>query len=478
MKNELGILCHISSLPGKYGIGDFGQSSRNFVDFLKINKFNIWQILPLNKTNEYNCPYSSICYYSFDEMFVDPEYFLNKKLIKKDDLKELKQLSKSTIVKYDIVKKEKLKIIDIAFSNLSDNERLEVIKKTKKIDWIQNYAYYTTVLSKYKTGDFRDINVRLWNKNSKEYREFLKENEQDILKQVYIQYILNIQWSEIKKYANQNGIKILGDLPIYPNPNSFDVFESPQQFKLDKNLKPLVSGGVPGDEFCPDGQNWGTCVYNWPLMKKEGFAYLLKKIKLFLSRFDILRLDHVMGYDYHYEWAPNNKGKWQDGGGYEFFNILSKNINMKKIVIEDLGIIHQSLNEIKNIFKIKGMKVVQFALDDESILESLVNNITYLGTHDNNTFLGYLKTLNSSQLEKLCNMFKIQKKGLKQIQLGVINKLVNIPNLTIILQIQDYLLQDESSRMNYPGRAADCWEYRVPNNYKKVIQQNLKEIKK
>lgn len=486
MKKQIGVLCHVTSIPSDYGVGDFGRSSFEFIDFLAENNIQIWQILPLNETNVYNCPYASTCYFSYEECLVDPEALLNANLINKQDLNGLKKLAKTKKVKFDEVKKEKAKILKTAFGNLNKNTIAEVEKYIKKCTWIKEYAYFKTLLKKFGTDNWRQTPKEYWDKNNTAYQTFMKENYSDILMHSYFQYLLNSQWQKVREYAKSKNVKILGDLPIYPDPNSFDVFANPEAYKLNKNtLEPLVTGGVPSDEFCEEGQNWHTCVYDWEYLKTQNYKYMIDKFNLLLSKYDILRLDHFFGYTQHYEWSTkkSNVGKWVKQDGKGFFSAVNEKCDLNKFVIEDLGLKQTVANKVKNDFSLKGMAVVQMIMETKQNLQYLPQNVPenclyYLGTHDNSTFIGYLKKhISKKDKAEFCKLLEIKNKGNKHIHIECIKKMLASNANTIILQIQDLLLQGDKERMNTPGQAKGWWEYKVPKNYKKKARTLLSIVR-
>jgi len=484
MEKKLGVLCHVSSIPSEYGIGDFGKSSREFIDFLSRNNFKIWQILPLNVTNEYNCPYSSTCCYSIDEMYVDPEELLNEGKIERKDLKLLKKVSKTKKVDFDVVKKEKRRLLEKAYLKMDANTKIDLEKEIKKSSWLYEYSCFRAILETYNTDNFRNVPKEYLETNTKEYKKFVKENEALIFKYAYFQYLVNKQWKKVREYAHGKSVNILGDLPIYPDQNSFDVYLNRNQFKLDKEtLKPLVTGGVPADEFCEDGQNWGTCVYDWDYMKSLNYNFMISKTDELLKKYDILRLDHFLGYVEHYEWDAKNpkKGKWYKKGGEEFFKVLEKNFDMNKIVIEDLGLYKRSATAVRKEFNLKGMCVLQMILENKNNIRYAPSKVEknclyYLGTHDNNTFIGYLKSLNKGDRKKFCSLVGIKDTNAKKMHIECIKKMVESQSEIVILQIQDYLMQDEKYRMNVPGQAAGCWEYKMPKKYEKRVKALLNII--
>jgi len=481
MKKNLGMLCHVSSIPSVHGIGDFGKSSIDFIDFLSEKGFNIWQILPINKTNDFNCPYSSVCYFALDEMYVSPEELLKQKLIDEKDICVFKKFKNSKKTEYKEIKAEKIKLLEKAFKVAPESLLKKVQKYTKDNPHIEDYAIFISLLEVHNIKNWRDLPAQLLDKNSTKFSKFVEHNARKIEKHCFFQYILHCQWQNIMKYARKKKIKILGDLPVYPDANSYDVYANPEMYKLDKKtLLPKVTGGVPADDFCADGQNWETCIYNWPLLEKTNFEYMITKIGRILQNFDLLRIDHFPGYVEHYEvnGADPSKSKWVKNGGAPLFEQISQKLGMKHFVIEDLGNITKACQKVKAQFDLKGMKVLQFIMSDNlhDFDSAKPNNLFYLGTHDNNTFMGFLKKLTKSEKQAFCKKVGIPYASDKKILISSIKKLLSKDCDSVVLQLQDMLMQDESQRMNTPGRAADCWEYKAPLNYKKKFNKMLKNI--
>ena len=485
MSKQLGVLCHITSLVSEYGIGDFGKSSRNFIDFLKENNINIWQILPLNETNDYNCPYSSLCYFTYDPMFVDVDQLVSLGLINNDELNSLRQLSETSSVEYHKIKTEKQKLLSLAFKNIDQNTMslLENYANTNPL--ILRYAVFKTLLHHFNTSNWRDLDPCYRNVNSNAYRIFVKENKHNIFEQIYIQYVLEQQWSSVMDYARDKGVTILGDIPIYPDQNSFDVFDSPQSFLLDKRtMLPLVYGGVPADDFCKDGQNWHTCVYDWEILKHSNYEYMINKIKLMLNRYDLLRLDHFLGYVEHYEISTTNtdSGNWVLAGGNDFFDTLASQIDINRLTVEDLGIMKQSANNVREQYNLTGMCVLQLAIGQQLNSNYLPNSVPtnciyYTGTHDNNTLIGYINSLDRNTLEHFMSILDINSDTTQEIAIECMKKMINSKSHTIIFPIQDLLLQDEHYRMNIPGKSLGCWEYKLPHYYQNTVKQTMTRLK-
>lgn len=478
MEKELGVLCHISSLPSKYGIGDFGEPCYSFIDFLNKNNIRVWQILPLNHTNKFNCPYGAQNSFAIDEMFADLSCLKKWKLIKNKELKTLKKLENSPKVNYEIVKQEKLRILTLAHSKLNNACVDELHNFVKDYPHIFKYAYFKTLLETFAVEDWRETPKHLWDITSEEAQVFSTKNRELIDKYIFFQLVLHEQWQKVKAYANSKNIKIIGDLPIYLEKQSADVFFNTNAFLLDKNLNNTIGAGVPPDEFNSNGQDWGTCVYNWKNLEKTKFDYLIEKIKINLNNFNILRLDHFAGYVEHFEIENHNikNGVWVKGGGEKFFKKLASEVNLEQIVVEDLGTLSEDCLYVKDKFNLKGMNILQFAYDGnlnnphlpENVKE---NTIYYLGTHDNNTFTGYLSHICESEKLKLW-----QNKTDEEILIEHVKDMLNSKAKTIVLQIQDFLLQGEAFRMNIPGKTEGCWEYRVPKNFEKIFKKTLRKL--
>lgn len=480
MVKKIGVLCHVSSLESKYGVGDFGKSAFEFIDFLSDNNINIWQILPLNKTNIYNCPYASMCYFSIDEMFLDVDEFVDKKYIDKSDLTLLKDASRSKKVNYSIVKQEKIKLFKKAYLKITKNELKDINNYLKKHPEIYDYAVFLELISQFNCS-WQKLPKYYLNKGSKEYIQFEMDNKNQIMYHVFVQYILFNQWQKVMAYAKSKNVQILGDLPIYPSPDSFDVYNNRNKFKINqKTYKPLVYGGVPGDQFNPNGQNWGTCVYNWQNLEIEDYKFLIDKIISTKKYYNILRLDHFLGYVYHYEHsATGGKNKWHSDGGEDFFDKLKCQINFNSIVVEDLGLNIELANNIIKKFNLRGMSVLQMAMGENiKFLPQNVNKNTiyYLGTHDNNTYLGYINGLSNKERKELCKLLDIDFTTNVDLCLKSMKKMLESQANMVVFQIQDLLLQNQNYRMNVPGRAEDCWEYKLPKNYKNKAKDVLSQL--
>ena len=479
MDKTLGVLCHVTSLPNIYGIGDFGKCCYDFIDFLAEKKIGIWQILPLNNTNEHNCPYGVTSSLTFDEQFISPDYLVNLGLIEEKELKLLKRYTNTVKVKFDVVKSEKLRLLNIAYANINSELFSEVKKFASKHSEFLDYGYYRTLQSAFSVNDWHLVSRELWKKGSKEYKEFIKNNEKEIYRWVFYQYLLYTEWQMVREYAAAHNVKILGDLPIYPDRTSLDVLFNIKYYQLNKDYLPTITGGVPPDDFCDEMQNWNTCVYDWEALKKDDYGWIIRKLNVLQNYYDILRIDHFAGVVEHYEIHNDDMSKnaWVRAGGEDLFEVIKDKCELDRIVIEDLGIVKPEHKRIRKKYNLRGMAVLQIAFNkpNHEYLPKNVraNTLYYLGTHDNNTYLGYLRTIPKEKKAKVFEYLNLNKMRDKDIVIASVRQMLNSKSETIILQMQDYLLQNEKYKMNTPGKAEGSWEYRVPRGYKKVFSKNL-----
>ena len=482
MEKQIGILCHISSLPSKYGVGDFGKEAYSFVDFLSNSGVKIWQILPLNQTGETNCPYFSNCFFSYDEMFFDVDDLIKRKLISSQDASILLELPKSKKITYKLVKKEKRVIFEKAYSNITKELDTKLDKYLQENTYVFNYAVYKALLERYNLTDWRRLSKSMLDNNSTQYKEFIENNLHSIKKYGFFQYILSEQWKSLKQYANSKGIKILGDIPIYPNVKSFDVYNDRSSYQLDENYNMICTGGVPKNAIDGIEQNWGSCVYDWKKLKETNYEYMIKKFKMSLKNYDILRLDHFYGYAEHYEFSTTNKkdNKWVKAGGVDFFSELSKHVDINGFVAEYIGISKNECDKVMQTFNLTGMCLLQSTMKKKNFLPNNVkeNNFYYIGTHDNNTLIGFLNTLDAKQKKQFFKLLNLNcNETNEQTAITIMRQVYHSKAKYVIFQIQDLLMQDEFYRMNIPGEAFGQWNYKMPQDYQAKVAETLALIK-
>lgn len=397
MERKSGILCPIFSLPSKYGIGGFGSECFKFIDFLSEAKQKIWQILPLVQTGYGNSPYSSVSSRSFNPYFISVEELKKEKLITAEEAK-FALCGDKKYIDYGELYSVRYPLLRKAFSrfDLQDKEFKRYVKSKESFD----YAMFMAI--KYASGQkhFYEWDEELKRRDEKALDKFYKTYREEVLFWQFVQFKAKTQWQKVKEYANEKGVSIMGDIPIYVALDSVDVWVNPELFKLDDDFKPLKVAGVPPDYFCQEGQLWGNPVYDYSEHKKNGYAWWIDRIKNVLSIYDYVRIDHFRAFDRYYEVesnAPNAiNGEWIQVPSEEIFTALHKVVDKDRIVAEDLGIIDDGVRELLKKVGYPGMKILSFAFDGQADNLYLPQNIEenyicYTGTHDNDTLMGLIQ---------------------------------------------------------------------------------------
>jgi len=454
MKRQSGVLMHISSLFGDYSIGSFGKSAKYFIDFLEDCGFSYWQVLPFCMADSCNSPYKSYSAFAGNPYFVDLETLAEKGLLTKDELDSVKQ-SSPYVCEYEYLSKSRMQILMKASERTTDREKIEKFISENK--YLSDFCCFMA-LKEENSGE-------VWNKWTTD--EF---DEKILFMWKFIQYEFFAQWSKLKEYANDKGIKIIGDIPIYVDYDSSDVWAEKDNYLLDSDFLPTCGAGVPPDYFCPDGQMWGNPIYNWEYMKKNGFSWWHDRIEHMLSIFDGIRIDHFRGISSYWavpaESENAKSGEWKQGPAYDFVDMVKKDFPEKLIIAEDLGDITPDVVELLDYSGFPGMRVMQFGFlsDDDSthLPHNYLNNcIAYTGTHDNNTLLGYIWELDENSRKRLFEYCGYTgddwNKGFDEI----VRTLFASSAGTVIIPVQDLLGYGSDTRMNTPGKAEGNWQFRI-----------------
>lgn len=478
-----GILLPISSLPGKYGIGTFGKEAYSFIDFLKNANQHYWQILPLGPTTFGDSPYQTYSSFAGGDYYLDLEDIYNDKLITKKDL--LSEERPHGDVNYDELKITRFKIYKKAskkfFKNLP-NDYDGFLEKHQK--WAIPYARFRALKSY-----FNEVSFNNWPKEVVQGNlsfELLKEISDDFNMHLFIQYYFYKGWNKLKDYANINGIKFIGDLPIYVSYDSSDVWQNPHLFQLDENLNPTNVAGCPPDAFSEDGQLWGNPLYRYDEMKKDNYSWWMDRITHNLDIYDVLRIDHFRGFEAYFSISSTDNnaknGHWEIGPGYDIFEELFKLRPNADMIMEDLGYLTPSVYHLLKRTGFPGMRVLEFAFDgriDNAYLPHnyVENTVVYPGTHDNVPLYGWIKTLSGTQINQIFDYFNIE--DICDIPNEIIKAALSSIAKLAIIPLQDYLKLDESSRINTPSTVGSNWKWRVEDIYlNKEISDQIKEITK
>lgn len=478
MNRSAGILMHISSLPGPYGIGTFGKEAYKFVDFLQAAGQTRWQVLPLGPTSYGDSPYQSFSSFALNPFFVDLVELVEDGWLTREELEEYDFGEDPESVDYEKIFQARFQVLELAYQrsvqSKNEQEQLEWFQLEQHA-WLQDYALYMTLKSRHDLQD--------WGKWEEKYRlrepdaleAFLQEEHQLIQFWSWIQWKAFDQWLRLKEYANRRNIQIIGDIPIYAAYDSADAWANAESgiFKLDVHGLPAAVAGCPPDYFAVDGQYWGNPVYDWNRCKETGYAWWIDRLKSAFSLFDIVRIDHFRGLESYWEipfGSPTAAyGKWVPGPGLDFIDALEANCSPLGIIAEDLGMMSEEFYRFQQACNYPGMKVLQFAFDSSERSSHLPhyqarNSVIYTGTHDNDTVVGWMHHANHHDLDLAIRYLKLdQKEGYHW---GFIRGAwASVADLAIA-PMQDVLGLGTEARMNIPSvLGGNNWRWRAKRGY-------------
>ena len=454
MERKSGVLMHISSLFGDYSIGSFGNEAKYFVDFLKSCGFTYWQVLPFCMVDECNSPYKSYSAFGGNPYFVDLNKLKEKGLLTDEELVSQRQMTPYSAeyvrlyhTRCDVLKKASLRV----------KNKIEVENFISSHPYIEQFCMFMA---------YKEAN------NQKPWTDWDSDtiDEEVLFMWKFIQYEFFAQWKEIKDYANSQGIKIIGDIPIYVSFDSCDVWSNKEQFLLDEKGYPTSVAGVPPDYFSADGQLWGNPLYNWDKMKTDGYKWWCDRITHMFEMFDGVRIDHFRAFESY--WAVDAKettarnGKWQKGPGMDIIDKFKEIAGNKLIIAEDLGDLSEDVIKMVKESGLPGMRVFQFGFlsdDDSTHLPHnyIPKSVAYSGTHDNNTLLGYLWELDDNTRKRMLDYCGYESSDWERGMDSIIKTIFRSASSLCILPIQDLLGYGSDTRINIPGKADGNWQYRL-----------------
>ncbi len=469
-----GVLAHITSLPSNYGVGDIGYSAYWFIDLLHSMKQRYWQILPINpvdKLYEFS-PYSSDSAFAFNILLISPELIYEEGLISKNDfIPSISFSSKSTDFENSF--KYKLHILEISFENfLKDKNKKDKFEEFCKREnyWLEDYSLFKVLKGIYKNKPWNNWDSDLINRKEHALNDLRKKHHKEIKKVKFFQFVFLNQWTRLRKYFKNKGIKIIGDIPIYVNFDSVDVWANKEIFKLKDGRGPEFVSGVPPDHFSDYGQLWGHPVYNWEVLMKSNFDWWIRRLYHTNRFFDIIRIDHFRGFESYWEVPYGERtavnGKWVKAPGEDFLKKLFIKIPSISLIAEDLGGYTPEVQRLLKIFNIPGTRVLHFAfLDGNPDNPYLPHNyekncVVYTGTHDNNTTKGWFEKELDSRTRKRIEDYLGKKVSPENINWELIRlAMQSVANIAII-PMQDILGLSEEGRMNKPATVGGNWRWR------------------
>jgi len=505
-KRACGLLLHISSLPSVYGTGDFGKQAYRFADFLKKAGQSFWQVLPLNPTTalKANSPYACPSAFAGNTLFISPELLHEDGLLKKEQMPCAdSKYGKGNVFRYtgrtDYAGAAKIKkiIMGNAYNNFLSIKNKDIKEQyghfciINNNTWLDDYASFKA----FREYFLKKISARSWtqwpqdikSRNRKECMLLKKELENEIEKEKFSQFIFNRQWAALKNYANIKGVQIIGDMPIYVDFESSDVWSNPHIFKLDSNFAPLYVSGVPPDYFSKNGQLWNNPVYDWETLEKDGFKWWINRISCNLLLFDITRIDHFRGFAAYWQVPAGKKtakeGSWAPGRPESFFNTVIDKLGRLPVIAENLGVITADVEALMEKYGFPGIKVLQFAFGRD-YPESVhlphnydVNSVVYTGTHDNNTLSGWYKKDAKRIEKKNLSKYAGKKINLSNICNEVIKLAVSSRAALSIIPLQDILELDWRARMNYPSTVKNNWLWQATDkNMEDLVQKHAARL--
>ena len=479
-----GILMPISSLPGPYGIGTFSKEAYAFVDFLKESGQKLWQILPLGPTGYGDSPYQPFSTYAGNPYFIDLEALIEEGLLTKEECDELDWGGHEEYVDYGHMYESKYKALRLAFSRVDleqDEDFLAFIMRN--YEWVLDYALFMAVKNAHNGAPWSTWEEDILMRKESAMVKYRKACQEDILFYEFIQYLFDKQWTKLKAYANEAGIQIVGDVPIYVSFDSTEVWANPELFQLDEKNMPTAVAGCPPDAFTALGQLWGNPLYRWDYHKETGFAWWIKRMEHSFRLYDIVRIDHFRGFESYYSIPAGAEnaihGKWEKGPGMDLFRAMKEALGEKEVIAEDLGLMTPEVEKLLKDSGYPGMKVMQFAYYEGSDSVYLPHNhvkncVVYTGTHDNQTTLGWYLALSKKDrnfLEEysgITSWKNVCKVLIKQAMMSVAD--------TCIIPMQDYLELDDRARINEPGSAGNNWKWRMKKDVTAQYEQIASQI--
>ena len=486
-----GILLHISSLPSPYGIGDLGPGAYKFADFLVETRQCMWQILPLNPTSTAhgNSPYSSFSAFAGNPLFISPDVLLADGFLTASDIEELPSLSGNS-VDYEAVTENKNRLFRKAFDrymgNIGQDYEFERFCEENE-HWLDDYALFMSLKSHFNGAVWSDWPDEIRDRCDGSIRDWSEKLKERVLFEMFLQYLFFKEWNSLKNYCNDRNIKVIGDLPIYVCYDSCDVWTNPCIFKLNGDRRPELVSGVPPDYFSETGQLWGTPVYKWDALKKDGYTWWIRRIEHNLKLFNTLRLDHFRGFIAYWEVPAHEKtainGRWVEAPVYDFFNTLMRHFPSLPFIAEDLGVITPEIREVMNFYEFPGMKLLIFAFGGDMPTNPYIphniakNSVVYTGTHDNNTIRGWFNVEASQDDKKRMAKYMGREVTEEEVHWEFIrHAMMSVANAAII-PMQDVLGLGEKGRMNTPSVCCGNWEWRLmPEQITRPLKDRLTEM--
>ena len=484
MNRSSGVLMPLSSLPSPHGIGTMGKCAFEFVDFLKAGGQKYWQLLPLVPTGAGDSPYSSFSTFAGNPFYIDLDLLVKEKLLKEKDLDGYDWGRDPSQTDYSCLYEQRPRILRVAFERGRKKLGEEMQAFRAENPWVENYALYMALKARFDMlpwTEWPEEDIRL--RRPEAVRRWSEELKDEMDYHIFVQLLFFRQWNKLKDYAHKKGVQFIGDIPIYVALDSADVWSEPQFFQLDEKNVPKAVAGVPPDPFTADGQLWGNPLYDWGAMERDGFGWWIRRIEGAQKLYDVIRIDHFRGIESYWSVPYGEKtaknGTWVKGPGMKLVGVLTQWFHSLKFIAEDLGYLTPEVRQLVHDSGMPGMKIMEFAFDAHGDSDYLPhccdwNSVCYLGTHDNDTVMGWLKSTRKTDREFARRYMHITDDegwcwGMIRTGMGTASDL-------FVVQMQDLLELGPEARMNIPGKPSGNWRWRMlPGKADKELAKKLKE---
>ena len=481
-----GILMHLTSLPGPYGVGSMGKCAYDFVDFLVAAGQTFWQILPLNPTGYGDSPYQSFSTFAGNHYLIDLDALAKQGLLLPEELEAVNWGSNAGRVDFGLLYLERSRLLKIAHSRFTESVEYREFVRDNSL-WLEDYALFMAIKEHFHGRDWQTWSVSLLMRLKPVIDAYREELKEAIRFQYFLQYEFFRQWKALRSYANSRGIQIIGDVPIYVPLDSADVWANPELFQLDPSRRPTAVAGCPPDGFSADGQLWGNPIYDWDKMHAERYHWWIRRMKAAARMYDVVRFDHFRGFESYWSVPAGAKtaaaGTWRKGPGMDCVGAIKKALPDLPIIAEDLGFVTQEVKDLLRDSGYPGMKVMEFAFDtrEPSAKDYLPhcyseNSVVYSGTHDNLTLRQWFDEAAPEDIENA-----VQYLGLNESEgyiWGMIRGAMGSVSKLCVIQMQDYLEIGGEGRMNHPGTLTSAnWTWRAqPGFATKALAQKIRTI--
>lgn len=450
----------VASLPGRHGCGSFGADAYRFIDLAARAGFSIWQILPLNPLGYGNSPYQPYSSFAMDDLYISLDSLCEMGLIERAP----SYRRNAEVIDYDAVRKFREPYLREAYKNFRPDLNYSTFSYQ---EWVKNFAIFMALKKKNGMQGWLDWPEKDEKNQPVDGKLDLKPYQDEILYEVFKQYILFLQWKDLKQYANDRGIEIMGDIPFYVGIDSADVWAGRKNFLLDDDGRPIFIAGVPPDYFSATGQRWGNPIYDWDYMKKNDFSFWVERISYTQKLFDIIRIDHFRAFDTY--WKINAEcptaidGVWVEAPGYELFDTLLKKTEDLELVAEDLGDLRPEVHKLRDHYNFRGMRVIQFAfLPEESDVHDKPHQLVYTGTHDNDTIFAWYREKPQAEKRKLRRYLRSCGINTHSFADDVITYSLNTQADMVVIPLTDWLHCGHEARLNTPGTVGSPnWMWRT-----------------